>query len=101
MLRRENYREIEATYNAVYKFLYDEDCFHIITNRLYPVYVEAQREGFDDCLELNRILGDMVLSDRELATALVTLFLYSDDLKKFVLQKRVDDMVRAILHIVS
>lgn len=77
-------------YSRVYGFLYSEDLRNKYTNMLYPVMEKNIKENPENVRVFCKKIDEFVTSDRELAAAVVTMWLYDDKTKQIVSQNNAD-----------
>ena len=88
-------------YSKVYGFLYSEDLRNKYTNMLYPVMEDNIKRNPENVRVFCKKIDEFVTSDRELAAAVVTMWLYDDKTKQIVSQNNADAVCNIVLQRVN
>lgn len=92
-------KSLSECFGNIYEYLYERDTSHNIVNVMYPIYEQVLKENKDKAIHFQKDIIEVLLldSDREYATAAITMCLYDEDVRSMVEKANLMPVVNMVL----
>jgi len=92
-------KEIVEAYGTIYGYLYSNDLRHKKINYIFPLFELSIQENTEAVKEFqNKILEDILMSDREYAAAFCTMYLYDKYSRNIAEATGNKEVVESVIH---